>query len=455
MKKALDIHWLIIIFAFLHVLATWLCIRAGIDRTYFLTIISLAMASIICIRERLSLNVTAICIILTNILGIILGKEIGNILSAVGMASPWRGMASTMLTTCIIGYGLVLFAEKIPKGTTDYDSLKEKHMAYLTAAAFAILLARIFFESYLIHNFLQDHNIRETISVFLSHPMTLMTMTVITIAFIKSCRNGRLQHNIIKHLILLLICGPAMAGLMMKFIANEGKCIGLTDNFIGMTTVAVIIEIAVYSLVFLINYLFEARRDAMEEKIKANQAKAQYISLKRQVSPHFLFNNLNILDCMVAEEKNTDARTFISHLTELYRHMLKYENDSLITLKEEMSYVANYMELLKVRFPKGLEITYDIPEKDMQRFVVTYSVQLLVENAVKHNATPAKNPLIINVSSDSCFITIRNNLIPRLSPLESTGHGLEYVRQSYLDNCEKKIHIEKNDSHYSVSIPLL
>lgn len=159
---------------------------------------------------------------------------------------------------------------------------KEKHMAYLTAAAFAILLARIFFESYLIHNFLQDHNIRETISVFLSHPMTLITMTVITIAFIKSRRNGRLQHNIIKHLILLLICGPAMAGLMMKFIANEGKCIGLTDNFIGMTTVAVIIEIAIYSLVFLINYLFEARRDAMEEKIKANQAKAQYISLKRQ-----------------------------------------------------------------------------------------------------------------------------------------------------------------------------
>ena len=158
---------------------------------------------------------------------------------------------------------------------------------------------------------------------------------------------------------------------------------------------------------------------------------------------------------MVAEEKNADARRFISNLTGLYRHMLKYENEPVITLEEEISYVKRYMELLKVRFPKGLEIIYDIPNDHLHLFVVTYSVQLLVENAVKHNSTPANNPLIINVSSDGSYINIRNNLIPRLSPLESTGHGLEYVRQSYMDNCGKDIHIEKSDSHYSVSIPLL
>lgn len=455
MKQKLGIHWLIIIFAFLHGLTTWLCIKAGIDRTYFLTTMSLAMTSMICIRERLSLNITAICIILTNIFGILLGKGIGSILSSAGVASPWRGMASTMITTCTIGWGFVLFAEKIPKGKTSRDNLKERHMVYLTAAAFAILLARIFFESYLLHDFFQYHTIQNILSLFLSHPIVLVIMTVLTVAFIRARKNARLPYDIIGHVILLMTCGPVMAALMMLFLADGSTDGSGTYNYAEMTIVAIIIEIAVYSLAFLMNYLLEARRNAMDEKIRANQAKAQYISLKRQVSPHFLFNNLNILDCMVAEEKNADARRFISNLTGLYRHMLKYENEPVITLEEEISYVKRYMELLKVRFPKGLEIIYDIPNDHLHLFVVTYSVQLLVENAVKHNSTPANNPLIINVSSDGSYINIRNNLIPRLSPLESTGHGLEYVRQSYMDNCGKDIHIEKSDSHYSVSIPLL
>lgn len=455
MKKKLNIHLLIIIFALLHGLVFLLCTKAGIDRTYFLTILSLAMTAMICIREKFSLNITAICIILTNILGIVLGKEIGNTLNSIGIASPWRGMISTMLTTCAIGWCFVLFAAKMPGDGTRQDNLKERHIAYMTAAALAILLARIFFESYLMHYFFRDRSLRDALSAFLSHPILPVVMACITVSFIRGRKNGGLSHGIIRHIALLLICGPGMAGLLVQLFSNGNQDVSATVNFMEMTIVAVIVEIAVYSLTFLANYLFEARETAVEEKIKANQAKAQYISLKRQVSPHFLFNNLNILDCMVAESRNADARTFISHLTGLYRHMLKYENEPVITLKEEMSYVTNYMELLKVRFPKGVEVIYEIREEDLLRYVVTYSVQLLVENAVKHNATPHNDPLVIRIFSDGTCICISNNLIPRLSPLESTGHGLEYVRQSYLDCCGKDIRIEKTDGYYSVSIPLL
>jgi len=178
------------------------------------------------------------------------------------------------------------------------------------------------------------------------------------------------------------------------------------------------------------------------------------MNLKQQVNPHFLFNSLNVLDCLVAEGEKEDAREYIQKLSGLYRYMLHNENQPLVPLEDEMEYVDMFTGLLMVRFPNGLIIEKSIRDEDMRRFVFTYSVQMLVENATKHNAISADKPLTVKIVSDGEYITVSNNLNPKMVQPESTGLGLKYIKNTYAGRGKEVIIKETNDQ-YIVSLPLL
>lgn len=458
MKKRIGISWMIHIFALLHIATILLCRLAEVRATYFLTVLSIALVAIICLRKRLSPNITIASIVLANIFGILLGQYSLEVAFQIFGANKLNGLISTFATTEIIGWSTVLLTSRIPE-SRDSDGMKEKHIMYLTVIAFAILLVRIFLESFISGHLFIEHEMQDIISTFFSNPLIFLTLICITIAFIRYLQ--RLEWTsgktliISGHILFFIIVCPMMAGIVTYSLTLKSSWKIDWILFYELLVVAAIVEIVIYSLIFMTNYAISAQHKAMEQKNLANLAKAQYISLKQQVNPHFLFNNLNILDCMVAENKNSEARDFIRHLVGLYRHMLKYEDKPVVTLKEEISYVKMYTELLLVRFPDGLDIKIDLSPEDMERNVVTYSVQMLVENAVKHNATPRTNPLIIRLSSGGDSICVSNNRIPRISPLESTGHGLTYVRQSYLDKCGQHISIVDNKDEFKVYLPFL
>ena len=220
--------------------------------------------------------------------------------------------------------------------------------------------------------------------------------------------------------------------------------------------VALIVEVLFYALSYIADYVWVTRQDMKAEKMKRHKAQFEYLKLKQQVNPHFLFNSLNVLDCLICENKNEDASLFVHKLSGMYRYMLKNEIDTLIPLRDELAFVGMYTDLLKVRFSCGFEVSTDVPEEFMSFQVVPCSIQMLVENALKHNRVSPGNPLYIDmVAKDNRFI-VTNTISPRMaSSEESTKVGLNYIRQQYIDLSGNDIEVIDDGKTYSVSLPLL
>ena len=135
--------------------------------------------------------------------------------------------------------------------------------------------------------------------------------------------------------------------------------------------------------------------------------------------------------------------------------MLRYEDCTLVRLRDELELVDDYVSLLKVRFTEGLDVMIDIPEETLNKSVVPCSLQLLIENATKHNMVSASSPLRIRISVDDDSISISNNLQPRLSDASSTGLGLKYLHRQYADLCSREIEILSDGGNYTVKLPLI
>ena len=205
----------------------------------------------------------------------------------------------------------------------------------------------------------------------------------------------------------------------------------------------------------MINYALTTRVEMLSEREKANMAQYRYLKLKRQVNPHFLFNSLNILDCLICEEKSEQASIYTHKLAGIYRYMIKSEEEEIVSLRDELVFVRLYIDLLQVRFPEGFEVTIDVPEEKLARFVPPCSIQLLIENATKHNAVSTERPLKIEITADESNIYVRNNIVPKVTRSASTGLGQKYIRQLYMDLSGKSITIEQTENDYCVTLPLL
>lgn len=135
--------------------------------------------------------------------------------------------------------------------------------------------------------------------------------------------------------------------------------------------------------------------------------------------------------------------------------MIKSEEEEVVSLRDELVFVGLYTDLLKVRFPEGFDVIIDVPEDKMARFVPPCSIQLLIENATKHNAVGPDNPLTVKVEIMDDNVRVSNNLVPKMTQSPSTGLGQKYIRQLYMDMSGKQIDIEQTEDEYCVTLPLL
>ena len=211
----------------------------------------------------------------------------------------------------------------------------------------------------------------------------------------------------------------------------------------------------IVALVILGEYAIRSRGRAQMATEEAGLAKYRYLKLKHQVNPHFLFNSLNVLDYLILEQPREDASRYTRKLAEVYRYMIHNEDETLVTLRDEMGFVSQYADLLKVRFPEGLDVRADIPEADLSRSVIPCSVQLLLENAIKHNVVSASDPLVVGISSDGDFLEVTNRRIPKINQAKSTGFGLKYIRQQYMDLSGRQIQVLDQKDRFTVKLPLL
>jgi LytS/YehU family sensor histidine kinase len=135
--------------------------------------------------------------------------------------------------------------------------------------------------------------------------------------------------------------------------------------------------------------------------------------------------------------------------------MIKSEDEDIVPLRDELTFVNQYVDLLKLRFPEGFEVNIDVPEEAMSRYILPCSIQLLIENATKHNTVNKENPLIIKINIMSSGVRVSNNLIPKVTRPDSTGLGQKYISQQYMDLCGKEIEISNSNGEYCVTLPLL
>jgi two-component system, LytTR family, sensor kinase len=192
------------------------------------------------------------------------------------------------------------------------------------------------------------------------------------------------------------------------------------------------------------------------ERLKTENLLSQYEVLKTQVSPHFLFNSLNTLITIIPE--NTElAVLFTEKLSEVYRYILQHRDKELVKLQTEIEFVKSYIFLLKIRFGENLKIHFNIDSQHQNIYIAPLTLQILIENAVKHNIVSSDKPLSVEIEVDkkSSTILVKNNLQKRKSPEQSTKLGLQNIinRYKYLTN--QTVEIISTGSYFSVALPLL
>lgn len=191
-------------------------------------------------------------------------------------------------------------------------------------------------------------------------------------------------------------------------------------------------------------------------EIESEILRIKYQQLKAQVNPHFLFNSLNILISLINSNPHR-ATEFTKQLAAIYRYLLSNDKQDVVLLSEELKFAQQYAKILNIRYGEGIKI--NIPQATdvsiLSMRIIPTSLQVLIENACKHNIISTTNPLIINVSIDNNNIIVSNNLATRPVPADSTGLGLKGLKEKYKIIANKEIDIKKTDTTFCVSIPLM
>lgn len=214
------------------------------------------------------------------------------------------------------------------------------------------------------------------------------------------------------------------------------------------------LALIVVSISYII-YLSEKRQllALQYESLKVENMQMRYQALKNQVDPHFLFNTMSILDSLVDEDRQR-THEYIQRFSSVYRYILQAKET--VTLDEELRFINDYFGLLQVRYGESLQIGITIDDALKNCLVVPLSLQILIENAVKHNVISLRHPLhIIVKTTESHELIVSNNYQPRPMPSAGAGIGLANLSERYMLKWQKNIIIEQTDEMFKVTLPLV
>lgn len=240
-------------------------------------------------------------------------------------------------------------------------------------------------------------------------------------------------------------------------VVFEGKSISLffENEKIEYYYISLSISVLV-TLIFYAVYYYKNKQETKvkQQKIIAGTASAKFDALKNQLDPHFLFNSLNVLASLI--EENPEAATeFTTALSKVYRYVLEQKNKDLVFLEEELNFAKLYMGLMSVRFEDGIVFTYPLELKNPEAKIVPLSLQLLLENAIKHNQVDSNKKLFISIEETEGFLVVKNNIQTKTVLKESTGFGLKNIHQRYSILTDRPVKIIEDSNEFNVSLPLL
>lgn len=221
-------------------------------------------------------------------------------------------------------------------------------------------------------------------------------------------------------------------------------------------TYAVLINLLFHLLHAVAFYMDRYKNKQLEaEELLRMNTQAQMQSIKAQINPHFLFNNLNVLSTLVMKGSN-NANEFIEAFSKVYHYILRNYEKELVPLQQEIDFLQPYTFLLQQRFPESFFVEITLSHEQMKKFVIPVAIQMLVENAIKHNIVSKQQPLIVSISVNNMGeLVVSNNVQPKLNTEPSGKIGLANINQRYYMLSGKEIGLTSNETFFSVSLPLL
>lgn len=244
---------------------------------------------------------------------------------------------------------------------------------------------------------------------------------------------------------------------IIEDVIIEGKSFDafLQNETLANYLVTIIITFFV-TLSFHTFYFYKAYQEnkVKEQKIIAGTASAQFESLKNQIDPHFLFNSLNVLSSLI-EENPESAQKFTTSLSKVYRYVLEQKDKELVSVAEELKFAKTYMNLLKMRFENS--ITFEIPEgfDNEEAKVVPLSLQLLLENCIKHNIVSEPKPLHVKITIENNQLVVTNNLQKKEVLSDRKGVGLQNIVNRYAILTKRTVLVEENEKEFKIFLPIL
>lgn len=333
-----------------------------------------------------------------------------------------------------------------------FKSLGLSIIIFIILALIAVASGRdLKFDNYLFVNFL--YVILYTVSLHMANVGVFVLMDKffgILSMSIKRLAAGFMSSFIVSILVVFLL-------RIFEDVVIEGESLSqfFTEEDIANYYVAIIITMTItFSLHLFTFYKKYQENRVKQQKIIAGTASAKFETLKNQIDPHFLFNSLNVLSSLI-EENPDSAQRFTTSLSKVYRYVLEQKDKELVTVQEELAFAKTYMNLLKMRFENSL--FYELPEtiSSPDARVVPLSLQLLLENTVKHNVVSELKPLHIRIFEHDGYLVVQNDYQKKEVLQDRKGVGLQNIISRYAIITKRQVQVEKSDKYFTVKLPVL
>jgi two-component system, LytTR family, sensor kinase len=267
------------------------------------------------------------------------------------------------------------------------------------------------------------------------------------------------EKHLTARITLQIICG-VMVGFLIRFIVykwGEPHLPFKLDSLFAAATWAIYAFIpTAVNLGFFTVYFIDRWKDSIvyAERLEKEKSQVQFDNLKNQLNPHFLFNALTSLNTLIFDNQQL-ASEFLQQLSKVYRYLLQNKDKNFVLLQTELDFISNYVKLLETRFEGSLKINFDIPTMAKEKAVVPVTLQILIENAIKHNIIDAAKPLLIEVTTIGDYLVISNSLQKRKNVETSNKQGLENLKSLYRFLTDRPVLIEPTEDRFFVKVPLL
>lgn len=241
--------------------------------------------------------------------------------------------------------------------------------------------------------------------------------------------------------------------LTFKLVFTES--LPTLDQFTIINIYGALIIIPISSVYFGVYFLKSWMKSQLEaEKFEKETAKAQLLTLRNHLDPHFLFNNLNILSALIDKDRELSQK-YLDKFAEVYRVILKSDKEELIPLQQEIQFIDAYLYLVKIRFAELLTVEIDISDSSINLFLPPLTLQMLLENALKHNIIDEDEPLVVSIRDLDGFVEVRNTLNKKKITEPASGSGLINISSRYAYFTDAEVKVRESADEFIVKVPLI